>query len=168
MSMEGRRQVIVRISAEFIEALCSGTRSGEWVRGDGGVPPDAKCTGVCYELNTNSFLVRFEHESFRLVHPGSLAPGFPAPNVTKLHGAEIVADLAAGRIGVSELADVLGVPRPEVLAPPPMTSDERRELEMALRSYPPGKLVVMPVTDAKEMDYLSGADAGPQPHVVGE
>jgi hypothetical protein len=112
MSMEGKRHVAVRLPAWFIEDLCRGTKPGRWMGLASEIPPDARCTGVVFDIRENAFWVRFEHESFPLVHPGSLAPGFPAPNVTELHGAGIVADLAAGRIGVPELADLFGVPLP--------------------------------------------------------
>lgn len=108
--MDGKRRMIVRVAAEFIEGLCSATRPGRWFRGDGGVPPDAKCVGVNYDPERNCFLVAFEHDSFPLVHPGCCAGGHEGPTFSEISGNLIVRDMMEGRMTVAELADCLKVP----------------------------------------------------------
>ena len=100
---------VVTVTPSVAALLCSRMRPGEWLRWDGGVPPDARLLHAQFDL-MHGFRLYFEHESFKLVRDGSPAPEVPGPSFTVLRGAAVCESADAGGMPPDELRRVLRVP----------------------------------------------------------
>ena len=100
---------VVTVTPSVAALLCSRMRPGEWLRWDGGVPPDACFLHAQFDL-MQGFRLYFEHESFKLVRDGCPAPEVPGPSFTVLCGRAVCESADAGGMPPDELRRVLRVP----------------------------------------------------------
>lgn len=80
-----RRLVNVFVSPEVVANLFFASRPGEWVRVDRGLPVGARLLASAYDMESDQFMMRFEHPSFAEVPAGEVVPAFNAISMSSIN-----------------------------------------------------------------------------------